>query len=305
MNRSDLLISAAQLNNLLGVEGSSLTLLDCRFNLMDPNEGQRLYEDAHIPGAHYLNLNEDLSGAVVAGVTGRHPLPDFSILASRLASLGVCDESDIVVYDQRQAGYAGRCWWLLRHLGLSRVRVLDGGFEAWRAASGALSRSAPHAQPCAWSPKPGHTPVAHRDDVANLSMARAPGLWHERSTREAAPFEQLLDARDLQRYLGHHEPIDSVAGHIPGALCRPFVDNLDDAGCFLPAETLRNQFLSLGLNDGAKVTCYCGSGVTATVNMIALLLAGFGEPALYAGSFSDWITHPQHPIGRANDQLSR
>jgi thiosulfate/3-mercaptopyruvate sulfurtransferase len=96
-----------------------------------------------------------------------------------------------------------------------------------------------------------------------------------------------------------------VAGHIPGALCRPFVDNLDDAGCFLPAETLRNQFLSLGLNDGAKVTCYCGSGVTATVNMIALLLAGFGEPALYAGSFSDWITHPQHPIGRANDQLSR
>ena len=305
MDRHDLLISSAHLNDLLAAEESSLIIFDCRFNLMNPDEGRQLYEDTHIPGAHYLNLDEDLSGEVVAGVTGRHPLPDFSVLASRLASLGVCDESDIVVYDQRQAGYAGRCWWLLRHLGLSRVRVLDGGFEAWRAASGALSRGAAHTQPRAWTPKPGHTPVAHRDDVVSLSKASAPSLWHETSSREAAPFEQLLDARDLQRYLGHHEPIDLVAGHIPGALCRPFVDNLDEAGCFLPAETLRHQLLSLGLNESAKVTCYCGSGVTATVNMMALLLAGFDEPALYAGSFSDWITEPQYPIGAANARLSR
>lgn len=301
--KADLLITARDLVDLLAANSPSLAILDCRFNLMDENEGQRLYAESHIPGAHYLHLNRDLSGRVVKGITGRHPLPEFSRLVARLAAIGINSASDIVVYDQSQAGYAGRCWWLLRHLGLKRVRVLDGGFKAWQSIKGPLTAEAPIAKAQTWSPEPRQSPVADRDDIARLSMALAPTAWATSPVDDYGRSAQLLDARDRQRYLGHHEPIDAVAGHIPGALCRPFTDNLDDSGCFLSAETLRAQFFELGIQEGAHITCYCGSGVTATVNILGLLLAGFDEPALYPGSFSDWITDPQHPVGGANDQL--
>ena len=219
-----------------------------------------------------------------------------------LARLGINRDTPVVIYDQHQAGFAGRCWWLLRHLGVRRSRLLDGGFAAWQAAGGQTEQTEHIPIPIDWEPGKVHTRTADAEAVERYSQLLAPNAWDHASS-EGESDVNLLDARDHERYLGRIEPIDPVAGHIPGALCRPFTANLDDEGHFLPVDTLQQNFLALGLDETQSVVCYCGSGVTATINLVALILAGFETPILYPGSFSEWITDASRPIGGEHDAL--
>ena len=300
--RHTILITASELADELTGEAPPV-LLDCRFSLLDPEEGRAQYREGHIPSALYLHLNNDLSAPVEPGQTGRHPLPDLSALGQLLARLGINRDTPVAIYDQHQAGFAGRCWWLLRHLGVRHSRLLDGGFAAWQAAGGKTEQTAHAPTAIDWKHGEVHTRITDAQAVERYSQLLAPRAW-DRAKREGKSDVNLLDARDHDRYLGRIEPIDAVAGHIPGALCRPFSANLDDKGCFLPGETLQQDFLELGLDETQPIVCYCGSGVTATINLVALILAGFEAPILYPGSFSEWITDASRPIGGEHDALS-
>jgi thiosulfate/3-mercaptopyruvate sulfurtransferase len=248
-------------------------VFDCRFSLIDPNAGRRQYEAAHIPGARYTDLERDLSAR--PGQGGRHPLPDREDLAERLRDFGICRDSRIVCYDQNTGAVAGRLWWLLRWLGHGEVALLDGGLDAWIAAG----------------------LPADANPVATIPGDFEAGPALTRSCPASACLRDdvvLIDAREATRYRGEAEPIDTVAGHIPGAISAPFAENLAD-GRFRSPEALRERFQSLGIDGSSDLICYCGSGVTATHNIIALLLAGFPEPILYPGSWSEWIADPERP----------
>jgi len=253
-------------------------VFDCRFALLDKRAGRRSYEAAHIPGARFADLEQDLSAPGGAG--GRHPLPERESLAAKLRAWGVNNDSSIVCYDQNIGAMACRFWWLIRWLGHSDVRVLDGGLDAWLAA-GLPTNAAPA------MPSPGNFEAR-----APLTRTRSAELLPDAGVR-------LLDAREPHRYRGESEPIDAVAGHIPGALSVPFTDNLDNAR-FLEPAALAKRFANLGLAPGDDIVCYCGSGVTATHNVFALIRAGYPEPALYPGSWSEWITDPARPIATGN-----
>lgn len=251
-------------------------VFDCRFSLADPGAGRQQWQQDHIPGARYADLNQDLSAPVIPGKTGRHPLPSPTHFCDWLARMGVSNHSKVVAYDEGSGAFAARLWWMLRWVGHSRVAVLNGGYNAWRAAGLAQSAEAPDI-------KPGNF-------LAGASLTRT-------LDADALPDADLLllDARDEARYLGREEPIDPVAGHIPGAICAPFSGNLTSAGLLQNRELLRARFAALGAGN-QPVACYCGSGVTATHNILALVHAGFAEPALYAGSWSEWITDPGRPV---------
>jgi thiosulfate/3-mercaptopyruvate sulfurtransferase len=266
------LISPAEL-----AADSSALVFDCRFSLMDAEAGRREYEAGHIPGAMYADLEQDLSGHPgPRGEGGRHPLPDRDELAARLRSWGVRDDSRIVCYDQNSGAFAGRLWWLSRWLGHGNVSLLDGGLDAWLAAG--FDTDANEA-------RPGTGNFSAREPLTRVCTA---------AELADAP-QKLLDARDAARYRGEVEPLDAVAGHIPGAICAPFTENLS-GGRFRSPDSLATRFRELGLGPAAETICYCGSGVTAAHNVLALLLAGFPEPALYAGSWSDWISDSERPI---------
>ena len=268
-----LLSSAAELAEELGIEPRCI-VFDCRFSLADSGAGRRQYEAGHIPGARFIDLERDLSSA--PGTGGRHPLPDREALAARLSALGASDDSRIVCYDQNSGAVAGRFWWLVRWLGHADVRVLDGGFDAWLAAGGVSETTAPDARPGHFSVRPALTRTVTADDLP-------------------AGRRVLLDAREPARYRGEVEPIDAVAGHIPGAISAPFADNIE-GGRFKSPSALAARFSALGIDASTDTACYCGSGVTAAHDILALLLAGFPEPALYPGSWSEWITDPARPI---------
>ena len=253
-------------------------VFDCRFSLADSNEGRRQYQAGHIPGARYADLEHDLSGP--AGIGGRHPLPDSSALTECLRSWGVSRDSDLVCYDQNSGALACRFWWLVRWLGHARVRVLDGGLDAWLAAGFPADVERVAASRGDFEPGPSLTRSCSADDLVDSAVA-------------------LLDARDEARFRGDEEPLDPIAGHIPGARCVPFTGNLEQ-GHFKPAAQLAARFRSLGLATSDDIVCYCGSGVTATHNVLALLEAGFGEPMLYPGSWSEWITDPARPVARGS-----
>lgn len=256
------------------VVDTAAIVFDCRFSLADPEAGHRLYATAHIPGALYADLEKDLSSPSGAG--GRHPLPDPDALAERFREWGVDNDSLLVCYDQNSGAVAGRFWWLARWLGHAEVAVLDGGLDAWLAAG--LPTDTAEATPARGHFEPGLplTRTCTAEDLGATSL-------------------KLLDAREAARYRGESEPIDPVAGHIPGAISAPFADNLAD-GRFKPPAVLRKHFEALGVNPDMDTACYCGSGVTATHDIIALMLAGFPEPRLYPGSWSEWITDPGRPI---------
>lgn len=264
---------------------SELRILDCRFALEDPGYGRRAHAAGHLPGACFADLEEDLSAPVVAGRTGRHPLPDPQRLCRRLRDWGVDDDSEIVLYDDGPGAFAARAWWLLLWLGKREgVYLLDGGMNAWRDAGLPLQ----HEQP---QPPLGHFEGQADNDLVVESDALLGRL--------ADPQLTLLDARGLPRFRGEVEPIDPVAGHIPGAQCAPFIDNLDSHERFLPAEALRQRFAALlGSRPQERLVAYCGSGVTACHNLFALCLAGFPLGTLYAGSWSEWITDPSRPVIR-------
>lgn len=262
---------------------AGLVILDCRFALEDPDYGQRSYALGHIEGASFADLERDLSGPVVKGVTGRHPLPTPHHLIQRLQDWGIGRDSEIVLYDDGPGMYAARAWWLLAWLGKrDGVFILDGGLKAWHAAGLPLSLDAPAITRGSFSGAPDHTLLVSAEKLQQ---------------RLGQPTLTLLDARGLPRFRGEVEPIDPVAGHIPGAQCAAFTDNLDADGRFLPADQLKQRFAAkLGDRSPTELVAYCGSGVTACHNLFALCLAGYPLGSLYAGSWSEWITDPARAV---------
>ncbi len=275
------LISANQLAARL--PEPALRILDCRFALDDPKYGERSYADAHIPGARHADLERDLSGEIVLGVTGRHPLPRPADLVATLRALGLNDDSEIVLYDDGPGAFAARAWWLLAWLGKrDGVYLLDGGYRAWCDAGLPVEQEVP-------SPMAGNF-HGQPDDNLTIDAATLSGTLE-------TPNLTLIDARALPRFLGEVEPIDPVAGHIPGAACVPFTENLDADGRFLPPDQLRARFSQqLTERPADELVAYCGSGVTACHNLFALCLAGYPLARLYPGSWSEWITVPQRPV---------
>jgi thiosulfate/3-mercaptopyruvate sulfurtransferase len=285
------LIDVDSLRKLLGEP--QLAVVDCRFDLMNPEAGRQAYLRAHIPGARYADLNRDLS-APVATHTGRHPLPAPESFAVRLEALGIGNDTQVVAYDDANGSIAARLWWMLRWVGHGAVAVLDGGFKAWTAAAGALQSGAVESA----ERRPGtqrFTPRIDADSV--LSTAEL-----ERALRD--PRAVLVDARAQERYAGTVEPIDPVAGHIPGAVNHPFTANLDAEGRFLPAAELKRRWQQrLAGKEPENLLAMCGSGVTACHNLLSLEVAGLGGGKLYAGSWSEWIRDPQRPTARGKEPV--
>ncbi len=270
------LISAT---DLIAQLGSKLrpVLLDCSFDLADTAAGRRAWQTAHLPGAHYLHLDDDLSGAKRDG-NGRHPLPERTALAARLGELGIAATTPVVAYDAQGGPYAARAWWLLGWLGHEDVAVLDGGVAAWRAAGGAFETEAPPL-PTSPVPYPLHAAALPTRDAA--------------AVRAGLGRTNLIDARAAERFRGDVEPLDRAPGHIPGARNRCFKDNLAADGGFKSAAALRAEWQPL-LAAGDAVH-YCGSGVTACHNLLAVAHAGLGLGTLYPGSWSEWSSDPSRP----------
>jgi thiosulfate/3-mercaptopyruvate sulfurtransferase len=274
------LIGAAELRQRLAA-GWRCVLLDCGFDLADTAAGERAHAQGHLPGALYVHLDRDLSGPKT-GRNGRHPLPERQALAERVGAWGIAPGVPVVCYDAQGMPYAARAWWLLRWLGHDAVAVLDGGAAAWRAAGGEWVSEPGVAQ--ARGPYPPRAPAMPA--VQADELLRHPGQY------------TVLDARAPERFRGEVEPLDPVAGHIPGALNRFFKHNLLDDGRFKPAATLRSEFDALGVAP-QRVVHQCGSGVTACHNLLAMEHAGLPGAALYPGSWSEWCADPARPVARA------
>ncbi|SAM30273.1 sulfurtransferase [Pseudomonas sp. 1 R 17] len=275
------LISPQQLAERQASAG--LVILDCRFALEDPDYGRCSYAEGHIDGAQYADLERHLSGPVIKGVTGRHPLPAAGTFAEQLRAWGIHADTDIVLYDDGPGAYAARAWWLLAWLGKrDGVFILDGGLKAWHAAGFPLSLDAPVIERGTFDGTPDNHLLL---DAEHLQK------------RLGQPGLTLIDARAQARFRGEVEPIDPIAGHIPGAQCAAFNENLGSDGRFLPAEQLKQRFAAqLQGRSPEELVAYCGSGVTACHNLFALSLAGYPLGKLYAGSWSEWITDPTRAI---------
>ncbi|MDN3639363.1 sulfurtransferase [Simiduia curdlanivorans] len=278
------LISAYHLNTLIEqkpAQKNKLVIFDCRFALNDPEAGRLAYLAGHIPGAHYLDLNLDLSSAV-AEHGGRHPLPNISALQHKLQDCGVSQDSQIVLYDAHKGAYACRAWWLLTYCGIENVRVLNGGLGAWQQHFSLSQQIAETRSSAKDGPPlqltPGQLKIRDHQDIVNKN-----GIG------------ELIDSRELARFQGITEPIDPIAGHIPGAINLPWQTATDDEGFFLDQEAAKLR-LSRALNQQHLAslkhppTVYCGSGVTACVNIFAMAQLGI-EAALYPGSWSDWCSY--------------
>ena len=261
----------------------AFVIVDCRFELADANAGERAYEAGHIPGAGYAHLDRDLSGTKT-GLNGRHPLPDAVALSRALGRLGVANESQVVAYDQDNGMFASRLWWLLRWLGHEDVAVLDGGFAKWIAERRATATGRERRQERRFIGQPRSDMTVQASDVAQI--LRNPD-W------------RLLDARAPERFRGDVEPIDRVPGHIPGATNHFFKSNVADDGTFKSTQDLRSAFNASGGGVPTDhLVCYCGSGVTACQNLLALEHAGLHGAKLYAGSWSEWSSDPARPTER-------
>lgn len=284
----DLLISAEQLQTLLARQ-TPVRIFDCTFELSNPALGHTQYLESHIPGAAYADLDKHLSDKSGAGISGgRHPLPQREAFAAWLGSTGLANDMQVVVYDRNGANYCGRFWWMLKWAGHKNVAVLDGGLQAWRSAGGAV-KSGPEAP----------------DLPSNYTLAQS--LSALIATKNVAdnlgrPIQTLIDARGAPRFRGEVEPLDPVAGHIPGALNRPFTQNIGADGKFKPAALLKAEFEALlAGRDPATVVHSCGSGVSALPNMLAMQIAGLGNSTtlgLYAGSWSDWCSDASRPMAQ-------
>ncbi len=276
-----ILITAEELLTQRRIHGDGThCIFDCRSSLADPGAGRRLYEGGHIPGAIHLDLEADLSGAK-NGRNGRHPLPDPQAFAKRMGVCGVGPETQVFAYDDNGGVFAARLWWLLNSLGHTRVSVLDGGLQAWESAGGGLDQTAPHPQSRSLPVSDGQLAI----DVDQLED-------HEFRARHL-----LVDARSADRFAGQNETLDPVAGHIPGASNRFFGLNLKADGLFKAADELKVEFLHLlGSQRPDQVVHYCGSGVTACHNLLAMEHAGLKGSRLYAGSWSEWCADPKRDV---------
>jgi len=262
-------------------------LVDCRHDLMNPDAGAQAYREGHLPGAAFLSIDHDLA-ASKNGANGRHPLPSPETFAACLASLGANENTLIIAYDASGGMFASRLWWMCRWIGHLKCGVLDGGLQQWIANDGPLSTEPFKAK--------SKGRVSVRPSLAPLWTVEHVQAWVDAgSTRAIAT---LLDARAPERFRGETEPLDPVAGHIPGATSRAFIENLDSTGCFKSAQQLRDEFLALiGEQDPMDVVHMCGSGVTGCHNILAMEIAGLAGSALYAGSWSEWCSDPGRPVG--------
>jgi thiosulfate/3-mercaptopyruvate sulfurtransferase len=277
-------VSAEELASVLAEP--STVIVDCRFSLADPEAGRRAYLAGHVPGAVYAHLDDDLSGPKIAGKTGRHPLPDPDRLRETLGGWGIGEGVNVVVYDDMGGAMAARLWWLLRWLGHDAVSVLDGGWPAWLANGGASSSEPPTRTRASFVPRVRPELCVDADEVARLL---------QRSDH------RLLDARASERFRGEVEPIDPVAGHIPGARSLPLGDNLD-AGKLRDPDAIRTRFArELGDVPAARAVAYCGSGVTACHLILAAEHAGLPGLRLYPGSWSEWIVDESRPVARGDE----
>ncbi len=255
-------------------------VIDCRASLTDPHAGAAAYAAGHLPGAVFADLATDLSGPLLPGVSGRHPLPDPDTLAATLGRWGIGARTQVVAYDAGNGVYGSRTWWLLRWLGHAGVAVLNGGFSAWQHTGYPLETDITHRRAASF---PVRTSLTRMVSVADI--LERPGSM------------DLVDARAEARFRGEVEPIDPVAGHIPGARCIPFEGNLDRDNRFAAPDILRSRFDAHRAAD-RELVCYCGSGVSACHNILAMRIAGLPEAALYPGSFSEWIQDRSRPVER-------
>jgi len=279
-----LLVNTAQLQALMA-SGSPLMVFDVSFDLARPEAGDQQYQQAHIPGAVRADLDRHLSTSGTARASGgRHPLPSREAFAQWLDETGFSNDMQAVVYDRQGANYCGRLWWMLKWAGHEQVAVLDGGLQAWLAAGGAVASG----------DAPPRTPGRFALGTARAALADTQAVLAGLGASQT-----LIDARATPRYKGEVEPLDPVAGHIPGALNRPFGQNLDADGKFKPAALLRSEFDALlqGQEPG-QVIHHCGSGVSAVPNLIAMEIAGLGRAQLYAGSWSEWCADPARPVAK-------
>lgn len=262
---------------------NELTVIDCRFHLPAPDKGRAEYHDHHIPGAHYMDLNKDLSSTVCTH-GGRHPLPDFQELHSKLENIGVHDGSRVVIYDDQNGAMASRLWFLLKVLGHENVWIMDEGYSEWVKQGFPVTSEVPSQE------KRGtFTFNVEEDLLMDMEVVKS-----QLSTFESGS-AYLLDAREPNRYMGVEEPIDKVAGHIPGALNFFWMENVEN-GKWKETELLKARFSSL--DPSKEIVVYCGSGVTACPTFLALKEAGYEKVKLYAGSWSDWISYTNNPISK-------
>ena len=290
------LISAEQLAALLKSEpprtasGKPVMVFDCTFDLMQPELGPLQFDEAHIPGAIYVNLDKHLSSKndLAAASGGRHPLPSRETFAGWLSSIGFSNAHQAVVYDRNGVNYCGRLWWMLKWAGHEAVAVLDGGLQAWQAAGGAVEAA--------------KTTSKLKFTPSNFMLAGELNAFTAIDTvvnNLNKSVQTILDARTAPRFRGEVEPIDPVAGHIPGALNRPFAQNIGADGKFKPAEVLKAEFTQLlAGRDPASIVHHCGSGVSAVPNLIAMQIAGLGATGLFAGSWSEWVSDPSRPVAQ-------
>lgn len=262
----------------------NIVIADCRFVLGQPDAGRQGYEAGHIPGAVYADLERDLSGPI-GPHGGRHPLPEPEQMAAAFGRMGIDAAKTVVAYDEQGGAMASRLWWMLRYAGHDNVRVLDGGFGAWKAAGYPTSTE----------------PAQVRETTFKLALQPDMLLTaQDVRARLGRAGTKLVDSREPRRYLGLEEPIDPVAGHIPGAVNRFWKDALDESGRWKPAEGQRERFADW--DRGEEIVVYCGSGVTACPNVLALTEAGFHNVKLYGGSWSDWISYKDNPIATGEEK---
>ena len=266
------------------LEDPEWAIFDCRFSLAEPEKGLKDFLKGHIPGAQYAHLDHDLSGPVIPGKTGRHPLPDVDDLANTFSRWGIQDKTQVIAYDDMGGAIAARLWWLLRWLGHEKVAVLDGGWQRWMQEDFQTSTVVTDRTPRLFNPRINENLICEASEVMEMVVQNT-GC--------------LLDARARERYDGLREPIDPVAGHIPSAHSLPFSENLNTSGLFKSPAELKSRFMAITNEKNLKNSCsYCGSGITATHNLLALAHAGYPGARLYPGSWSEWITDPTHPIAK-------
>ncbi|PRX66534.1 sulfurtransferase [Rossellomorea vietnamensis] len=260
------------------MDDGDVRIIDCRFSLGNPAEGRERYNESHIPGAVFFDLEKDLSGyAKKHG--GRHPLPNMKNFLRKVEDAGIDNQTTIVVYDEKEGAFAGRCWWLFHYIGHENVFILNGGFAAWKEGSKKTESSVPH------YPATNYHPNVNDGILATLNEIRG--------IADGDRMIQLIDSRSRERFSGREEPIDRIPGHIPGAINLPWTEGMNE-GYFLGSDEQNERFSKLKKDE--PVIVYCGSGVTATPNFIALKEAGFTDVKLYVGSYSDWVSYEEHRV---------
>lgn len=264
---------------LKNINDPYVRIVDCSFSLADPKKGRQEYEKNHIPGACYFDLEKDLSGEV-SEHGGRHPLPNIEKFIHKLEQAGIDENTTVISYDQGEGAFAARFWWLLQYLGHDKVYVLDGGLKGWNKGNYPITSEVPTFNKATFKPK------IHTYLLASMEEVRTASGGQDYKTI-------LIDSREEKRYLGLEEPIDKKAGRIPGAINKPWFEGLD-SGYYKQAEDQKQRFTDI--NPEKEIIVYCGSGVTAAPNFLALKTAGFEKVKLYLGSFSDWISYQENKI---------